>query len=244
MFSGRARSQRRCPLPAFLAAKSERWPESATECASGPRRPGGRRGTNPPPIERNYVHPPVEAKREARRGCGGCRASPSGALADARHHPPSTRRRARARQKIQSKEVPSHDVLIIGAGPGRTAGRAGGGPGGRVGRDRLQGPPGPLPLGRGGRRDQRGAEPRGQLGVARVRHRQGLRLPGRPGRDRDHVPGGARRDPVARARRRHVPPQRDRPPRHPRVRRRLARRARTTSPTSPATRSCTCSTSS
>ena len=52
------------------------------------------------------------------------------------------------------------------------------------------------------------------------------------------------RDPVARARGRHLPPQRDRAPRHPRVRRRLGRRAPTTWPTSPATRSCTCSTSS
>ena len=34
-------------------------------------------------------------------------------------------------------------------------------------------------------------------GSPRVRHRQGLGLPGRPGRDRGHVPRGAGRDPVA-----------------------------------------------
>ena len=80
-------------------------------------------------------------------------------------------------------------------------------------------------------------------GVARVRHGQGLGLPRRPGRDRDHVPRGARRDPVARARGRafhrnetgHLGSARSAAP---------ARRARTTRRTSPATRSCTCSTSS
>ena len=86
-----------------------------------------------------------------------------------------------------------------------------------------QGPPRPLALERGAGRHQRGAEPRGLLGVARLRHGQGLRLPGRPGRDRDHVPRGARRDPPPRAPRRDLPPQRGGQARHPRLRRRLRR---------------------
>ena len=68
-----------------------------------------------------------------------------------------------------------------------------------VRRHHEQGPPGPLPLQRGRGRHQRRAEPRRLLGVARLRHRQGLRLPRRPGRDRDHVPRGARRGALARA---------------------------------------------
>ena len=78
----------------------------------------------------------------------------------------------------------------------RRAGRPARGPGGRPDRrqrgDHLQGPSGPLALGGRGRRHQRRAESRGHLGVARVRHDQGLGLPRRPGRDRDHVPRGAR----------------------------------------------------
>ena len=95
--------------------------------------------------------------------------------------------------------------------------------GGRVGRDRQQGPPGPLALQRRPGRDQRGAQPRRLLGVARLRHDQGLRLPRRPGRDRDHVPRGAGGDPPPRAPRRHLPPQRGGQARHPRLRRRLGR---------------------
>ena len=86
-----------------------------------------------------------------------------------------------------------------------------------------QGPPRPLPLQRGRGRHQRRAEPRRLVGVARLRHRQGLRLPRRPGRDRDHVPRGARRGAVARAPGRHLPPQPRGQARHARVRRRLGR---------------------
>ena len=44
----------------------------------------------------------------------------------------------------------------------------------------------------GGRHQRRaGQRDRGLAGDPHLRHRQGLRLPGRPGRDRDHVPRGA-----------------------------------------------------
>ena len=107
--------------------------------------------------------------------------------------------------------------------PGRPAGRARGRRGGSDRGDHVQGPPGPLALQRGRGRHQRGAQPRRLVGVARVRHRQGLGLPRRPGRDRDHVPRGARRGALARAPRRHVPPQPRGQARHARVRRRLRR---------------------
>ena len=99
-------------------------------------------------------------------------------------------------------------------GPQRRAGR-------RIGGDHLQGPPGPVPFQCGPGRHQRRSQPRGLLGVARLRHGQGLRLPGRPGRDRDHVPGGARRAAPARAHGRHLPPQPGGPAGHARLRRRL-----------------------
>ncbi len=65
----------------------------------------------------------------------------------------------------------------------------------------VEDPPGSKPLGSGRGRDQRGARKRlrGRSREARVRHRQGLRLPRRPGRDRDPLPGGARRRLPARA---------------------------------------------
>ena len=86
-----------------------------------------------------------------------------------------------------------------------------------------QGPPRPLALQRGRGRHQRRAEPGRLVGVARLRHGQGLGLPRRPGRDRDHVPGGARRGAVARAPGRHLPPQPRGQARHARLRRRLGR---------------------
>ena len=57
------------------------------------------------------------------------------------------------------------------------------------------------------------------MGVARVRHDQGLGLPRRPGRRRDHVSRGAGGDPPPRAPRRPLPPQREGLARHPRLRR-------------------------
>ncbi len=68
-------------------------------------------------------------------------------------------------------------------------------------RAHLEDPSGSQPL-RGGRgRDQRGARERlrGQRRGARLRHGQGLRLPRRPGRDRDPLRGSARRRLPARA---------------------------------------------
>ena len=94
--------------------------------------------------------------------------------------------------------------------PRRPARRARRRPRGRLGGDHEQGPPGALALGRGGRRDQRRDQPAGRLALARLRHGQGLGLPRRPGRDRDHVPRGARRGHAPRAHRRHLPPQRGR----------------------------------
>ena len=84
------------------------------------------------------------------------------------------------------------DVVIVGAG-GRTAGRPGELPAGADGGDH-QAVPDPLPhRRRPGRHVRRpGQRRRGQLGVAHLRHHQGRRLPGRPGRGRGHVPGGDR----------------------------------------------------
>ncbi len=59
----------------------------------------------------------------------------------------------------------------------RSAGRLGGGASGRDGGDHEQGPPGPIAFQCGGRRYQRRPEPRRLLGIARVRHGQGVRLP-------------------------------------------------------------------
>ena len=76
---------------------------------------------------------------------------------------------------------------------GRPAGGAGELAAGPDGGDH-QAVPDPLPhRGRPGRDVRRpGERRRGQLGVAHLRHHQGRRLPGRPGRGRDHVPGGDR----------------------------------------------------
>ena len=117
--------------------------------------------------------------------------------------------------------VPSHDVLIIGAGlAGQRAALAAAQTGATVAIISKVHPVRSHSVAAAGGINA-ALNPEDTLGVARVRHHQGLGLPRRPGRDRDHVPRGAGRDPLARARRRHLPPQRDRPPRHPRLRRRL-----------------------
>ena len=87
-----------------------------------------------------------------------------------------------------ASRMPQHDVLVIGGRPRRPACRPRRRGGGGIRGDHLQGPPGALALERRTGRHQRGARPAGLVGVARLRHRQGLGLPGRPGRDRDHVP--------------------------------------------------------
>ena len=162
----------------------------------------------------------------------GSRRPPRSGDGSARGRRPNSRRHASTRR-------PDHRRR-----PRRPARRPGRRRRGRLRRDHEQGPPGALALGRGRRRHQRGAQPRGHVGVARLRHRQGLGLPRRPGRDRGHVPRGARRGAAPRAHRRHVPPQREGRPRHRAPSAAPRRRARTTSPTSPARRSCTSSTSS
>ena len=126
----------------------------------------------------------------------------------------------------------------------RAARRARGCPDRRVRRDHLEGPPRALALERRAGRDQRRAQPRRLVGVARLRHDQGLRLPGRPGRDRDHVPRGARGDHPPRAPRGPLPPRRRGQASAPARSAAPRPRAPTTSPTSPARRSCTSSTSS
>ncbi len=84
------------------------------------------------------------------------------------------------------------------------------------------------PHGRGAGRHRRGARQRGggPLALARLRHHQGLGLPGRPGRHRADVPGRPAHDHRARALRRPVQPDargQDRPApvrrAHPQLRR-------------------------
>ena len=113
-------------------------------------------------------------------------------------------------------------------------------------RRRLQAAPHAQPLRRRRGRHQRGARQRrrGQPREPHLLHRQGLRLPRRPGRDRGHVRRGPGRHLRARAHGRRSsraprtaasPSARSAP---------AARRAPATPPTSPATCCCTCSTSS
>ena len=117
--------------------------------------------------------------------------------------------------------MPEHDVLIIGAGlAGQRAALAAAEAGATVAimskvhpiRSHSNAAAGGI---------NAALNPEDSLGVARLRHHQGLGLPRRPGRHRDHVPRGARRAPLARARRRDVPPRRDGASGHPRLRRRL-----------------------
>ena len=139
---------------------------------------------------------------------------------------PSRRQAAGAGIHIGSpaaSRMPQHDVLVIGAGlAGQRAALAAAEEGASVGiiskvhpvRSHSNAAQGGI---------NAALDPRGLLGVARLRHRQGLGLPGRPGRDRDHVPGGAERDPRPRAPRGDLPPQRGGQARHARLRRRLRR---------------------
>ena len=103
----------------------------------------------------------------------------------------------------------------------RPARRAGRRPAGRQRGDHEQGPPGALALGGRRRRHQRRDQRRRRLALARLRHRQGLGLPRRPGRDRNHVLGGPQRGHAPRAHRRHLPPQRQGRNGPARVRRRV-----------------------
>ena len=104
--------------------------------------------------------------------------------------------------------MPAHDVLIIGAGLAGQRAALAAARERRERRDHEQGPPRALALGGRRRRHQRGDQRRRRLALARLRHRQGLGLPRRPGRDRSDVLGGARRGHAPRAHRRDLPPQR------------------------------------
>ena len=120
-------------------------------------------------------------------------------------------------------------------------------------RGAVQGFPDALAHGCGAGRHRRAARQhdRGQLALAHVRHRQGLRLPRRPGRDRVHVPRRATRwsyelehfgMPFDRNRERHDLPASVRRP-HRRTSARSRCSAPAPRPTAPATRCCTRSTS-
>ena len=242
---GTAATRRSCPCAAARVRERERdaggehqqAEHEARERAAIERAPRAR-------PRRHRLAGVAAQQRSGHRSCGAPRPPPSsrGSCSPSaplyRRHMPGRRDAAEAPELRQFRAVRS-EIKAPGAaigslayassrrphhrrGPRRPARRARGRRRRGVGRDHQQGPSRPLPLGRRRGRHQRGPQPRGLVGVARVRHRQGLRLPRRPGRDRDHVPRGARRDPLARARRRHLPPQRHRPPRHARVRRRLA----------------------
>ena len=117
--------------------------------------------------------------------------------------------------------MPAHDVLIIGAGLAGQRAALAAARGRRERGDHEQGPPRALALGGRRRRDQRRDQRRRRLALPRLRHRQGLGLPRRPGRDRNHVLGGPRGGDAPRAHRRHLPPQRGGRARPARLRRRL-----------------------
>ncbi len=87
-----------------------------------------------------------------------------------------------------------YDVVIVGAGGAGMRAAVEAGPAGPH-RGADQAVPHPQPHRRRAGRHVRGAgqRRRGQLGVAHLRHRQGRRLPRRPGRRRDHVQGSHRR---------------------------------------------------
>ena len=101
--------------------------------------------------------------------------------------------------------MPKHDVLVIGAGlAGQRAALAAAEEGVSVGIvSRF------TPCARTRTPPRAGSTPRSSaedyLGVTHLRHGQGIGLPGRPGRDRDHVPGGAGGDPRPRASRGDLP---------------------------------------
>ena len=109
---------------------------------------------------------------------------------------------------------------------------------------RHEGPPGQEPLERRAGRDQRRPDrPGRRLARPRLRHDQGQRLPGRPGRDRDHVPRGGQRGYLHGAHGGDLQPRPGGPSRHTRLRRPEAGPHLLRWPTSPARPCCTYSTS-
>ncbi len=113
-----------------------------------------------------------------------------------------------------------HDVLIVGAGLAGMRAAVEAADGRRRRRPGRQSPPRPQPhLLRPGRH-QRGPGRRRLLGSPHVRHRQGVGLPGRPGRHRGDVQGRAARHTGAGAHGLPVQPLRERPHRPAPLRRR------------------------
>ena len=151
---------------------------------------------------------------------------------------PVASRPAAATLPLASIDVEAtHDVLVVGAGCAGMRAAIEAHDAGAERRRHLEASSDPQPLRRGRGRDQRRARERGRglAGDAHVRHGQGLRLHRRPGRDRDLLPRGARRHLPARALGRRLLAARGRQARTAPVRRRRARRARSSPPTSPAT---------
>ena len=114
------------------------------------------------PLEALLTH---EGLAPAGRGDGGGRDGGvlRGIVTDRPAVRPGTARAARyARsRRIESPaaSMPHHDVLVIGAGLAGQRAALAAAEAGRIGRDHLQGPPGPLALECGPGRHQRGAEP-------------------------------------------------------------------------------------
>ncbi len=106
----------------------------------------------------------------------------------------------------------TYDVVVVGAGGAGLRADVRAGRGGAGHRLHHQGIPDAQPHGRGAGRHQRraGQHGRRRLALAHVRHRQGVGLARRPGRDRVHVQGSAQRGDRARTLRRAVLAHRDR----------------------------------
>ena len=186
----RRRGGRGRPDDAASASRATRPLEQllGSEALRAPRRADGRRRRRAAVRRRHGRAGPPRARR--RRAGGPVADGLSAAHRPVRRAPATGRpveSTATAPPSHASTRRPHHRRR-----PRRPARRPGRRRRGRVGGDHEQGPPGPLALGRRRRRHQRGDQPRRRLALARLRHRQGLGLPRRPGRDRDHVPRGAR----------------------------------------------------
>ena len=176
-------------LAAMFVANFDRFDVDDTIRLAGPRRMSRQRPRPviwkpryPTRVMRERAFANADLARERAAGPGQTAAAPPGASprpASASVHPcGSNPRRPRRRRR-----------LCRDARGDRGSRR------GRRRRRHLEAPPDPEPFGRGRRRHQRLARERGRglLGEPRLRHRQGLRLHRRPGRDRAVRAGGAGR---------------------------------------------------
>ena len=177
------------------------------------------------------------AARDRDHGPGPARAA-AGRAGDAPRASSSTVHR------IATASMPEHDVLVIGAGLAGQRAALARRRGGRVRRDHLQGPPGPLALERGPGRHQRGARTRRTPGSrtpstrSRAPTTSATRTRSRScaaRRPRSCSTSSTWASPSTATRRAGSARAPSAAPRRP---------APTTWPTSPARRSCTCSTSS